>query len=84
MRRPKILGSSPYQKPHRLSKRKTLADVALNYETGVTCFKLKVCVGWLRILKQIEFQKIHHYFIMFQSVPARRLNWEKKLAVSTF
>ena len=50
--RPEILGSSPFQKPHRLWNHKTLADVTLNYETGVTFFKLKVCVGWLRILKR--------------------------------
>ena len=82
--RPKLLGSSPFQKAHRLWKRKTLADVTLNYETGGTFFKLKVCVGWFRILKRIELKKIHHYFIMFQRLPAGRLNWEKNLAVSTF
>ena len=49
---PKIFGSSPFQKPHRLWKRKTLADITVNYETGVKFFKLKVCVGWLKILKR--------------------------------
>ena len=33
-------------------KTQILADVTLNYETGVKFFKLKVCVGWLKILKR--------------------------------
>ena len=55
-------------------KTQILADVTLNYETGVKFFKLKVCVGWLKILKRNRTSTINHYFVMFQRLSARRLN----------
>ena len=77
----KMLGSSPFKKPHRLGRLKRLAKRTYPSTTKwvLNLSKLKPGVKFLTSLnKRIELNKIHLYFIMFQT------DLEEKLALSTF
>ena len=64
-----MLGSSPFKKPHRLGRLKTLAERASPSTTNwvLNFSKLKPCVKFFKSLnRKIELNKIHLYFIIFQ------------------
>ena len=65
----KMLGSSPFKKPHQVGGLKRLAERTYPSTTKwvLNFSKLKPCVKFLKSLnKRIELNKIHLYFIIFQ------------------
>ena len=73
----KMLGSSPFKKPHQLGRLKRLAKRTYPSTTKwvLNLSKLKPGVKFLTSLnKRIELNKIHLYFIIFQ-----KFHWTVKL-----
>ena len=63
---PKMLGSSPFKKPHRLGRLKRLAKRTYPSTTKwvLNLSKLKPCVKFLKsVNKIIELNKIHVYYV---------------------
>ena len=73
----KMLGSSPFKKPHQLGRLKRIAKRTYPSTTKwvLNLSKLKPGVKFLKSLnKRTELNKIHLYFIMFQ-----KFHWTVKL-----
>ena len=65
----KMLGSSPFKKPHRLGRLKRLAKRTYPSTTKwvLNFSKLRPCVKFFKSLnRRIELNKIHLYFTIFQ------------------
>ena len=79
-----LLSLSPFFLILPLGLATTTTTTTTTFGTGAKFFKLKACIRLLkRLNKRVELNKIHYYFITCESF-AGWINYDKKLALSTF